>query len=434
MKFDAHIFWAPQIAADWQWQRVAESFKVINGFPFESEHFNVNGVGFPLVRIRDILSTDLPTAYDGTNGLNCVVQNEDIVVGMDGDFNCAWWSKGNALLNQRVAALRAVPTGKLDPRFAFYQIPYGLKVINDLTPASTVKHLSSYDIAALRLPAPDLPTQKRIAAFLDRETARIDELIALRTRFEAKVKESREALIASLLVGLPEENQRPSTTNWLENLPSQVARERAKVHFQERVQLSETGDEELLTVSHLTGVTRRSEKNVNMIMAESHEGYKLVQPNDLVINTMWAWMGAMGVSKEAGLISPAYGIYRPTSGKLLPEYVDLLVRSKPFVAEATRRSKGIHSSRLRLYPDAFLDMRLPVPTLEQQDSILKQIEARATREDTLVEKNAKATELLREYRTALITAAVTGQIDVDTYGKAGTTSETLDRIEEEMQA
>lgn len=287
---------------------------------------------------------------------------------------------------------------------------------------------------ASRVQVPDLPTQKRIATFLDRETARIDELIALRTRFEAKVKESREALIASLLVGLPEENQRPSTTNWLENLPSQVARERAKVHFQERVQLSETGDEELLTVSHLTGVTRRSEKNVNMIMAESHEGYKLVQPNDLVINTMWAWMGAMGVSKEAGLISPAYGIYRPTSGKLLPEYVDLLVRSKPFVAEATRRSKGIHSSRLRLYPDAFLDMRLPVPTLEQQDSILKQIEARATREDTLVEKNAKATELLREYRTALITAAVTGQIDVDTYGKASTTSAALDRIEEEMQA
>lgn len=337
-------------------------------------------------------------------------------------------------LNQDMKAFH--PKASLDSEFLAYWIEGQNRelLLEWRQFGATVESLDTDRVMNARVALPDLPTQKRIAAFLDRETARIDELIALRTRFEAKVKESREALIASLLVGLPEENQRPSTTNWLENLPSQVARERAKVHFQERVQLSETGDEELLTVSHLTGVTRRSEKNVNMIMAESHEGYKLVQPNDLVINTMWAWMGAMGVSKEAGLISPAYGIYRPTSGKLLPEYVDLLVRSKPFVAEATRRSKGIHSSRLRLYPDAFLDMRLPVPTLEQQDSILKQIEARATREDTLVEKNAKATELLREYRTALITAAVTGQIDVDTYGKAGTTSETLDRIEEEMQA
>ncbi|MCL3881030.1 hypothetical protein [Marivita sp. GX14005] len=258
-------------------------------------------------------------------------------------------------------------------------------------------------------------------------------LIELRAKFEAKVQESREALVASLLVGLPEESQRPSTTDWLENLPCEINRERAKVHFRERVELSENGEEELLTVSHLAGVTKRSEKTVNMIMAESHEGYKLVQPDDLVINTMWAWMGAMGVSKEAGLISPAYGIYRPTSGKLLPEYLDLLVRSKPFVAEATRRSKGIHSSRLRLYADAFLDMRLPVPTLERQSRILQQVRARAAREDTLVRKNAKATELLREYRAALITAAVTGQIDVDSYTRTETTSATLDRIEGEMQ-
>ncbi len=84
--------------------------------------------------------------------------------------------------------------------------------------------------------------------------------------------------------------------HWLEFLPDGWRAERAKVHFERVQKWSDTGEEELLTVSHITGVTKRSEKDVNMFMAESNEGYKLVAPGDLIINTMWAWMGAMGVS------------------------------------------------------------------------------------------------------------------------------------------
>jgi type I restriction enzyme S subunit len=109
-----------------------------------------------------------------------------------------------------------------------------------------------------------------------------------------------------------------------------------------------------------------------------------------------------------------------------------MVRSKPFVAEATRRSKGIHSSRLRLYPDAFLDMHLPIPPIETQDRLLQEISERIQREDELLRKNERADELLREFRAALITAAVTGQIDVTTWGKQRQTDRRLDQIEEDM--
>lgn len=279
-----------------------------------------------------------------------------------------------------------------------------------------------------RIAVPDLPTQRQISDFLDRETARIDLLIEKRSRFAELVIERRKALISSAIIGAEDEE------TWLNNLPNGWVRQRAKVHFTESQQRSLTGEEELLTVSHITGVTKRSEKDVNMFLAESNEGYKVVELGDLVVNTMWAWMGAMGVSPEHGLISPSYGVYSPISNALKAEYVDLMVRSKPFVAEATRRSKGIHSSRLRLYPDAFLDMRLPVPPIHVQEQLLEELSSRIQREDKLLRKNERAAALLHEYRTTLITAAVTGQIDVATYAKSGSTDRRLDAIQEEMEA
>ena len=292
---------------------------------------------------------------------------------------------------------------------------------------TTFIELARDKLRAERIPLPDLETQKVIADFLDRETARIDQLIEKRSCFAELILARRESMIAKAIVG-----GEGNAEGWLRHLPDAWKKERAKFHFRESQDRSETGEEELLSVSHISGVTRRSEKEVYMFLAESNEGYKLVDPGDLVINTMWAWMGAMGVSSVHGLISPSYGVYRPTSHELRPGFVDMLVRSKPFVAEVTRRSKGIHSSRLRLYPDAFLDMHLPIPPLAVQDTISKELSERIAKEDELLRKNRRAEELLQEFRAALITAAVTGQIDVTTWGKRGETDRRLDKIEQDM--
>ena len=91
---------------------------------------------------------------------------------------------------------------------------------------------------------------------------------------------------------------RDSGVLWLGQIPTHWQTERARWLFRERDMRSETGDEELLTVSHITGVTPN--EDVNMFEAETNEGYKICLPGDLVINTLWAWMGAMVL-----LLSPA---------------------------------------------------------------------------------------------------------------------------------
>lgn len=158
---------------------------------------------------------------------------------------------------------------------------------------------------------------------------------------------------------------------WVGEIPEHWTMRRAKYLYREADDRSTTGNEELLSVSHLTGVTPRREKNVTMFMAESNVGHKICQRGDLVINTMWAWMAALGVSAYEGLVSPSYGIYRPLSNDLLSGYADRLLRTSIYAAEYTRRSTGVNSSRLRLYPDQFLRIPIILPPEAEQHSIAR---------------------------------------------------------------
>jgi len=259
-----------------------------------------------------------------------------------------------------------------------------------------------------------LEEQRRIADFLDDETSRIGVLVAHKRQLISLNEERRATIIDSSVFGSADGKQQQSGIPTVGLVPASWTVYRNKHLYREAEDLSRLGDEELLSVSHLTGVTPRSEKDVNMFLAESLVGYKRVQPGDLVVNTMWAWMGALGVSRHFGVVSPAYGVYRPCNNETLPAYFDLVYRSQPYVSEMTRFSKGVWSSRLRLYPEAFLSLRVPCPPISEQQSIVDAYR-RQTRVFDLVRDHLEASAaLLEERRIALITAAVTGQLDPTT--------------------
>ena len=265
-------------------------------------------------------------------------------------------------------------------------------------------------IGNMPVPVPDPNTQRAIADHLDRETARLDALVAAKQRLLKLLAEKRRAVITRAVTrGLdPHVPLRDSGVPWLGEIPAHWKVKRARWLFRERDQRSEDGSEELLTVSHLTGVTPRSEKDVNMFEAETLEGYKVCEPGDLVINTLWAWMGAMGVSFVPGVVSPAYNVYEPTV-ELDPAYVDALSRLPVFAQEAARHSKGVWSSRLRLYPDGFFEISLPVPPLSEQRQIAANLAAGLRKLDGLARAAACTIGLLTERRAALIAVAVTGR-------------------------
>jgi type I restriction enzyme S subunit len=403
--------WLSPLPAGWAVARLRDHVGILNGYPFDSEQFSTS-VGMPLVRIRDITSEETEVRYSGDPIPDAMIHHGDILIGMDGDFNVTRWKGGDALLNQRVCCVRPYQT--VDARFLTYLLPVPLKLINEFTYSTTVKHLSSFDILKIRFPFPAMRTQRAIADYLDRETAQLDALMAAKERLLGLLVEKRRALITCAVTrGLdPRVPLYDSGIPWLGKIPVHWGIERTKWLFRERDMRSETGDEELLTVSHLTGVTPRSEKDVNMFEAETTEGYKVCLAGDLVINTLWAWMGAMGVAPVNGIVSPAYNVYQP-GPRLDPIFVDALVRMPVLAQEVTRYSKGVWSSRLRLYPEGFFRVVFPVPPMDEQRDIVGHIAAETSKLDALRSATERTIALLKERRAALIASTVTGRIRVE---------------------
>jgi type I restriction enzyme S subunit len=198
---DSGVEWLGEIPAHWEVKRISELTALLNGYPFDSEHF-VLGEGTPLVRIRDLNASETEVNYVGPVVENAWIEPGDVIVGMDGDFNVARWRGQRALLNQRLCCLR--PRDGTDSGFIAHLLPFPLRAINDLTYSTTVKHLSSVDVRKIRLGAPPEAEQRAIAAFLDRETARIDALVAKKERLIALLQEQRTALISDCVTGKAE--------------------------------------------------------------------------------------------------------------------------------------------------------------------------------------------------------------------------------------
>ena len=203
---------------------------------------------------------------------------------------------------------------------------------------------------------------------------------------------------------------RNARIRWLPPVPKHWGEQRAKVFFREADERSSTGLEELLSVSHLTGVTPRSQKNVTMFKAASYVGHKLCRPGDIVVNTLWAWMGALGAARHAGLVSPAYGVYRLyRAGAFNPTYLDYLLRTRAYISEYNCRSTGIRSSRLRLYPNQFLDIPLICPPREEQDKIVKYLRAQDVDIARYIRAKKELLKLMGETRTVLTRQVITSE-------------------------
>jgi type I restriction enzyme S subunit len=266
---------------------------------------------------------------------------------------------------------------------------------------------------------PPVPEQTAIAFFLDRKTAQIDQAVAIKEQQINLLKERKQILIQNAVTrGLdPNVTMRDSGVEWIGEIPAHWEIKRCKYLFKEIDERSVSGDEELLSVSHMTGVTPRSEKNVTMFMAEDYTGSKTCQKGDLVFNIMWAWMGALGVSDRTGIVSSSYGVFRQLKNMFNPNYLEFLLKTTGYIEHYNKVSTGLHSSRLRFYSHMFFNMELGFPSKDEQDEIVAHIETQSAKINQAIAIQQQQIDKLKEYKATLINSAVTGKIKVTELGE-----------------
>lgn len=160
------------------------------------------------------------------------------------------------------------------------------------------------------------------------------------------------------------------------------------------------------------GVIPRKMTTVTMFKAKSYIGHKLCWPGDLVVNSLWAWMQGLGVTKHHGLISSAYSVYRARAAYSgYGDYFHYLLRADVYKWELQTRSKGVWISRLQLSDIAFMDMPVLLPPPDEQAAIVRFLDHANRRIERTIRAKRKIIALLNEQKQVIIHGAVTRGLD-----------------------
>ena len=272
-----------------------------------------------------------------------------------------------------------------------------------------------YDsFGSIRVPLPPLSEQHSIVSYLDDKCGKIDEWVTKKQKEVEHLQELKQRVIADAVTRGLNPHVKMKTTNipWLKEIPEHWEVKPIRAILRENTDKTETGDEELLSLSQYTGISRKKDAaKIGMFEAESTIGYKKVHPGQFVMNIMLAWNGSYAVSEFEGIISPAYCVFDFIS-KDEKMYYNYLWRLSMYQGAFKTESRGIIDSRLRLYPSKFLPFPTMCPPIEEQKQIVSYLDDKCSKIDKLIANITKEIECIKEYKQRLISDVVTGQIKV----------------------
>ena len=314
----------------------------------------------------------------------------------------------DACIDNNMAGL--IPSGELDSRFLYWAMS---QVRFDyLVNPGAVPSLSDRNLLDFPLLVPSRDEQRAIADYLDRETAHIDTLIEEQQRLITMLVSRKAAVVDAVVTrGLAADSRLgDSGVDWLGPIPEgwQI---RPLWSMFRRIKDVNHPEEQMLSVFRDYGVVaKESRANINKT-AENRNIYQLVHPGWLVTNRMKAWQGSVGISTLRGIVSGHYICFSPLHSEY-DAYLNWLFRSPRYAFGYRLISRGVRIGQAEIDNDEYRVLPVVVPPLDEQQRIAAYLDQQTAKIDTTIAEAERFIELVRERRAALITAAVTGQIDV----------------------
>ena len=308
----------------------------------------------------------------------------------------------------------------IDTKFFFYWLQNNVfvqKAKATMTGTGGLKRVSPVFARNCPVHIPPYEDQRRIALFLDDKVDQVNILIANVQAQIEKLKAYKQSLITEAVTkGLDSTvPMKDSGVEWIGKIPAHWEVTRIKDMFDLRNERNDEADLSKVNLISLytdLGVVQHSDlTETTGNRAVTAEGYKFVHKNDIVVNIILCWMGAVGMSKYDGVTSPAYDIYRPLEGTN-SEYYHYLFRTNRFNGECYRYGRGIMMMRWRTYSTEFRAINIPCPPADEQRKIVDYLNEKSSQVDRLIAIKQAKIEKLEQYNRSLIYEYVTGKKEV----------------------
>ena len=263
---------------------------------------------------------------------------------------------------------------------------------------------------------PTIPEQKAIADFLDKECAELEKLISdLQSQIEALEEYKRSVITEAVTKGLdPDVEMRDSGDEWIGMIPDhwKIMRIGRLFHLRNEKNYLPMEQVQLLSLYTDIGVFPHGEHEERGNKAVTVDGYNIVKKNDIVVNIILAWMGAIGISNYEGVTSPAYDVYVPDLSKVVPHYFHYVFRTSGIAGECYKYGRGIMMMRWRTYSSEFKLINVPYPNLREQQQIADYLDSKCAEIDSIIAEKKQQIETIEEYKKSLIFEYVTGKKEV----------------------
>ena len=317
-------------------------------------------------------------------------------------------------INESVFCIR-VNEGLYDANYFYYHLincGYYDDLRRDAT-GSTFQSIKQNKLRKSRLVHPSLPEQKRIAYFLDIECACIDTVIEKTKASIEEYKKLKQSVITQAVTkGIrPNRKMKGSGIEWIDEIPEDWKVQRIKTVFHFRDERNYLPLEEVNLISLYTdlGVVQHCDlEKTTGNKASNADGYKKVYENDIIVNIILCWMGAIGRSAYTGVTSPAYDIYVPTD-EVESKFYHYYFRTTGFSGDCYKRGRGIMAMRWRTYSDQFRDIKVVIPPIEEQREIIKYLDEKLNSIENIIVKKEQFLTEMEDYKKALIFEYVTGK-------------------------
>jgi len=325
--------------------------------------------------------------------------------------------------NEAIATF--VASARLDLGYAYYALPVFL-LQNAAENIYGAKLLNQELMRAAPLVLPSRGEQVRIAAFLDHETENLDALIAEQQRLIELLKEKRQALISHAVTkGLnPDAPMKPSGIEWLGDVPAHWETQplkRSCLLIRDGTHLPPprvAAGIPLLSVRNVINGEFARREDDSMISEESYaELCRSFTPcaGDVLLAIVGATLGKTAIVPEhlgRFHIQRSLAAFRPAPEALSSRFLNLLFQASPF--QSVLWQLVSYSAQPGIYLGTLANIWIPLPSIEEQAAIEETLSSQIVELVALVAEADRAIALLQERRTAIISAVITGKIDVQT--------------------